>query len=157
MSRTLFLVRKAVVYAQCDGYGDGEGPALRDVVQCCNGIKRTAPVGLFATREEAENEARRLDAEARATLNPWWLRSCRWQLADLTPAGAAPTPADLGVEIPPPVTVESEYGPYESTANQVRWNDERWPELSAEQRDAVWREVLGNVGFFTVAEVAFED
>lgn len=152
--RTGFLVRKAVVYARFEDQGDG--PELGEAVYGCNGVDRTAAVAVFATRAEAEAAARRLDAEERERLNPWWFRGCASRLFEFPPS-TGPTLAELGVTIPDPEVVDSSYGPYTLTANQSRWYDEQSPDWPPEVRAAVWREVVGDRGFYDVAEVAVED
>ncbi len=151
-TRTVFLVRKLVVYGATEGVFD-ESPVLSDTIPGCNGVRRWQPVAAFPTRVEAEAEAAARNRRLADTLNPIWMSGVHGTAAP----PPLPDPAAYGVSVPPPAKVQSEYGEYETTENIARWYDERVSDWPAEVRQAVWQRLAPNADLFDVVEIGLDE
>lgn len=105
---------------------------------------RTVPVALATTREEAEQVAARLEAEARADRNPMWFDTS-WQ-----------SPSEdyfRERQIVPPVVSEH----WRDARNTLgAWWEEQSPTWTDDQRHAVW-DLFDNLRFYDVTEIPLED
>lgn len=151
-ARRMYLVRRLVLHV--DGAGDGGEPVLDDSVSHGNGVRHRFPVAAYPTREAAVADARARNEQLRELLNPLWLNNVTNGDADASPL---PDLAAFGIQIPPADVVHSQYGDYETTANQVTWYDGHAADWPAAVRDAVWRHLAPNTDLFDVIEIELDD
>lgn len=156
MSRTMYLVRRFVVYPSREG---SDVPYLEEDSRCSDAHERWHPCAVYADRSDAEADARERNRQVRQTLNPHWLRGCLDALPEVPLSDLPPQPdlAAVGVHIPPPELIRSQYGDYESDDHRAGWFDDHTVEWPADVREAVWLQLAVNVGFYDVAEIELAD
>lgn len=158
MSQRLFLVRKLVIYNSTEGDAN-ELPTLDGEIPGCGGIRSWYPVAAYRSRGAATDDAAARNRQLVDLFNPVWVLDGLNNFLEVPLADLGPL-ADLsavGVHIPLPKTVHSEYGDYLTYVGQAEWYDAHVADWPAEVRAAVWRQIALNVGLFDVVEIELAD